>query len=251
MHNGDLQGWKHYKRRFAESLADRWYLEVKGGCDSEWSFALFLDTLERMGYDPGSCTGKGFGPTVLRQAVVKTIARINAFVAKLPEQVLRDDHPSWLNFAVTDGHSIICTRYVGSRTEEAPSLYYSSGTTWQDKGGKGEYQMDRRDKGADIILVASEPLTFERGKPTLSGYNFLANIRSESWVTVPTNSVLTIHKQTVMVHPIIDENYSYSSLHHRSPKFVREQGLLNDAFASGTMTPAISDGNNPKRQLGH
>ena len=167
MHNGGLQGWKHYKRRLGESLADQWYLGVKGGCDSEWAFALFLDTLKRMGHDPGATLEKGFGPTVLRQAVAKTIGRINEFVAKVPEHVLNEDHPSWLNFAVTDGHSIICTRYVGSKTEEAPSLYYSSGTTWQDKSKKGEYQMDRRDKGADIILVASEPLTFERGKLTI------------------------------------------------------------------------------------
>jgi glutamine amidotransferase len=58
---------------------------------------------------------------------------------------------------------VVCSRYVSSRTDEAASLYYSSGTTWHDKK-KGNFQMDRRDKGADIVLVASEPLTFERGE---------------------------------------------------------------------------------------
>jgi glutamine amidotransferase len=57
--------------------------------------------------------------------------------------------------------------------------------------------MERRDKGQDIVLVASEPLTFERA----------------DWVTVPTNSIfsrlwadlaiLTINGQTVLLHPII------------------------------------------------
>jgi len=36
--------------------------------------------------------------------------------------------------------------------------------------------MERQDKGQDIVLVASEPLTFERA----------------DWVTVPTNCILPI-----------------------------------------------------------
>src|ERR1700710_580477 len=134
-----------------------------------------------MGHNPSSPPPAGFGPPILRQAMLKTIKQINDFIAEIPSNVVIDenvDTRSLLNFAVTDGHSVVCTRYVSSRTDEAASLYYSSGTTWEDKSQKGEYQMDRRDKGADIVLVASEPLTFDR----------------ESWVTVPTNSTLTIHK---------------------------------------------------------
>lgn len=166
MHNGGLGGWKQIKRKLGQRLADKWYLGVQGGTDSEWAFALFLDTLERMGYDPSMPPAAGFGPTVIRQAMLKTIKQINDFIAEIPEDVIRDekvDTRSLLNFAVTDGHSVVCSRYVSSRTDEAASLYYSSGTTWEDKSSRGEYQMDRRDKGADIVLVASEPLTFERG----------------------------------------------------------------------------------------
>lgn len=146
-------------------MADKWYLSVCGGTDSEWAFALYLDTLERMGYDPSNPPDQGFGPNVLRQAMLKVIKQINQFIADVPKKTVEEenvDTRSLLNFAVTDGHSVICTRYVSSRTDEAASLYYSSGTTWHDKK-KGNFQMDRRDKGADIVLVASEPLTFERG----------------------------------------------------------------------------------------
>ena len=229
MHNGGLGGWKHIKRHLGARLADKWYLEVKGGTDSEWAFALYLDTLERMGHNPSAPPAAGFGPSVLRQAMLTTIKLINNFIADIPEQVVHNenvDTRSLLNFAVTDGHSVVCTRYVSSQTDEAASLYYSSGTTWEDKSSKGEYQMDRRDKGADIVLVASEPLTFER----------------ESWVTVPTNSTLTIHKQTVMVHPIIDENYSYNPYHCRSSKFVQDKGLVTNekaARATAASTPAL------------
>ncbi|KAH7343039.1 nucleophile aminohydrolase [Rhexocercosporidium sp. MPI-PUGE-AT-0058] len=230
MHNGGLGGWTHIKRPLGQRLADKWYLGVQGGTDSEWAFALYLDTLERMGYNPSCPPKTGFGPGVLRQAMLKTIKQINDFIADIPKCVVEKEHVdtrSLLNFAITDGHSVVCTRYISSRTDEAASLFYSSGTTWEDKSTKGEYQMDRRDKGADIVLVASEPLTFER----------------ESWVTVPTNSTLTIHKQTVMVHPIIDEYYSYNPYHRRSSQFAQDKGLV-------TNEKGIVNGTNPKTTLG-
>lgn len=169
MHNGGLGGWKYIKRRLGSRLADKWYLGVQGGTDSEWAFALFLDTLERMGIDPDSQPAHGFGPTVLRKAMLKTIATINELIDEIPESTIQSeniDTRSLLNFAVTDGKSVICTRYISSATDEAASLYYSSGTEWGTRTSAAtdrNYQMERQDKGADIVLVASEPLTFERG----------------------------------------------------------------------------------------
>ena len=166
MHNGNIGGWNHIKRSLVTSLDVKWFLGVRGGTDSEWAFALFLDTLANMGHDPDGALGEdGFGHTVLRTAMVKTIERINAFKA-IPEERLTGDSidtRSLLNFAVTDGHTVVCTRYVSSRTDEAASLYFSSGTRWKEHEPPGRYKMERRDKGSDIILVASEPLTFERG----------------------------------------------------------------------------------------
>ncbi len=175
MHNGGLGGWKHIKRRLGERLADRWYMGVVGGTDSEWAFALFLDSLERMGHDPSSQPESGFGPTVLRKAMLKTIELINELIDQIPESVIHAENVdirSLLNFCVTDGHSIICTRYVSSTTDEAASLYYSSGSEWENRPSVVDdqnYQMERRDKGADVVLVASEPLTFERGKKNSPG----------------------------------------------------------------------------------
>ncbi|KAK5002991.1 hypothetical protein LTR28_010724 [Elasticomyces elasticus] len=86
--------------------------------------------------------------------------------------------------------------------------------------------MERRDKGADIVLVASEPLTFERG-----------SANTENWVTVPTNSTLTIHNQTVLIHPIVDEFYSPSPSLKRSAKFAATKGqsTTNAVKAAGQM----------------
>ncbi|KAK1594733.1 nucleophile aminohydrolase [Colletotrichum navitas] len=243
MHNGGLGGWKYIKRRLGERLADKWYLGVQGGTDSEWAFALFLDTLERMGLDPSSQPANGFGPTVLRKTMLKTIAIINELIDGIPESTIQSenvDTRSLLNFAVTDGKSVICTRYISSATDEAASLYYSSGTEWGTRTSAvsdRNYQMERQDKGADIVLVASEPLTFER----------------ENWVNVPTNSILTIHNQTVMVHPIIDKYYDRSPYHARSSAFVQTKGLMANEKISSLLSPAATALPSPetsKRNLG-
>ncbi|KAI5298134.1 hypothetical protein KEM55_003779 [Ascosphaera atra] len=224
MHNGGVGAWKYVKRQLANSLADKWYLGVKGGTDSEWAFALFLDLMERQGgVDPSSAPEGGFEPELLRNTMSMTIRKINEFIANIPKEQLEGvETTSLLNFAVTDGHSVICTRYVGSKTDEAASLYFSSGTKWVEGHTKGHFKMERHDKGADIVLVASEPLTFER----------------HNWVTVPTNSILTIHNQTVLIHPIIDEFYNDNPNTDRSEALAVSKGLVSKS--PGTMVPAPS-----------
>ena len=58
-----------------------------------------------------------------------------------------------------------------------------------------------------------------------------ANVYLENWVNVPTNSILTIHRQTVMVHPIMDKYYAKSPYHIRSSAFVQTKGLLSNEKA--------------------
>ena len=166
MHNGNIGGWKYVKRTLADSLSDKWYLSVKGGTDSEWAFALFLHLLEQEGVDPSSTPEKGFGERILRKVMKKTIATINAFIQAIPTEHKLDkvETRSLMNFAVTDGHAVVVTRYVSSKTDAAASLYYSAGTDWVEGQVKGEFRMERRDKASDVVLVASEPLTFERRK---------------------------------------------------------------------------------------
>jgi glutamine amidotransferase len=164
MHNGNIGGWNYIKRTLGESLADKWYLGVKGGTDSEWTFALFLDLLAKEGVNPSSDPGPdGFGQALLRKVMMKTIARINELVREARAKYdVAVETRSLLNFAVTDGHTVVCTRYISSKTDEPASLYFSSGTKWKEGKTKGHFKMERHDKGADIVLVASEPITFER-----------------------------------------------------------------------------------------
>ncbi|GMG02613.1 unnamed protein product [[Candida] boidinii] len=59
-------------------------------------------------------------------------------------------------------------------------------------------------------MIASEPLTFERG----------------DWISVPTNSTLTVRKQTVLLHPIIDQYYESNPSVKRKLGFAEARGLM-------------------------
>ena len=52
---------------------------------------------------------------------------------------------------------------------------------------------------------------------------------TDNWVTVPTNSTITIHKQTVMIHPIEDEYYCHTPSHQRSSGYAVSKGLVSNA----------------------
>jgi glutamine amidotransferase len=162
----------------------------------------------------------------------KTIAKINAFVKAVPaEHHLADvETRSLLNFAVTDGHSVIVTRYVSSKTDAAASLYYSSGTAWVEGKTKGQFKMERRDKASDVVLVASEPLTFER----------------HNWLSVPTNTIVTICKQTVYVRPIKDEFYVEDPSTERSTGFASSKGLVVKAPGGAVVAPAATASPGPE-----
>jgi glutamine amidotransferase len=74
----------------------------------------------------------------------------------------------------------------------------------------------------------------------------MANNGVEHWVNVPTNSILTIHRQTVMVHPIIDKYYARSPHHIRSSIFVQTKGLVSNEKNSTTL---VSVGSTPYESL--
>lgn len=63
---------------------------------------------------------------------------------------------------------------------------------------------------------------------------------ADNWVTVPTNSSVTIHKQTVMIHPIKDEYYNPDPAHKRSSQLAVKKGQTITGPDKTTMSPAMS-----------
>ncbi|CAH2355008.1 probable glutamine amidotransferase Dug3p [[Candida] railenensis] len=212
MHNGGISAFNSIKKRLINHLDDEYFLFIQGSTDSECCFALFLDTLHKMGYDPAD-TNLKICHNVLRKAVLTTIELIKNW------QTAVTDEPSLMNFAVTDGSSVVITRYITSKKDEAASLHFSTGSKFFEYE-PGLFKMERLNRSQDVIFVASEPLTFERG----------------DWICVPTNTTITLSKNnTVLMHPILDEFYD-GGVVERSSGLAMSKGLMGGVPKKNTTT---------------
>lgn len=118
MHNGQISQFSKIKRRLLAALPEQLFLWPQGHTDSELAFALYLSHLKNPeSLDEFSCQE-------LKDAMLMTIRDINEWSkdAGIKE-------PSLMNFCVTDGKSIVCTRYVSSKVDEAASLVCKSSLT--------------------------------------------------------------------------------------------------------------------------
>ncbi|KAI8872173.1 N-terminal nucleophile aminohydrolase [Ramicandelaber brevisporus] len=190
MHNGGITGFDKIRRRLHAHIRDDIFNVVEGNTDSEWAFALFLSLLNG---DP--FTRRSYDWTELRDALFQTIALINEWLEAAGVTEANGYSPSLLNIAVTSGSTVVCTRYVSSSTLEAASLYFSSGTHFglssvsaSNVDGRSSsssstaaaknstYRMSKHNKREDVVVIASEPLTFVK----------------DDWQTIPTNTMLVV-----------------------------------------------------------
>lgn len=260
MHNGGVANFKKIRRRFLNELGDEYFNIVQGSTDSECCFALFVHVLNSLGYNPSKPSGK-FGSKILRKCMAETISRIKYWtkeankavaeekyqlkhnpefrkklsISKIKEIQESKEEPSMLNFAATDGESIIVSRYITSKVDEAPSLYFSCGSDFVERKN-GEFNMHRVDKINRVVMVSSEPITFERN----------------DWTAIQTNSLLTILKdQTVLLHPIIDEYYQKDPLFIRDSGFSARKGQMgfvpkDDLLAQNNSSEKLAEKQNSK-----
>jgi glutamine amidotransferase len=175
MHNGAVANFERIKRRLRESLKDEFYNMVMGTTDSEHAFALFLNTL-RVPF--GEARGAD-----LRASVVETIALLNEWT--LAAGILE---PSHYNFAVTDGHAIVVSRYCSAEGVAGNSLHISRGKRFEClPDGLCDMHTVRDEDKAAAVVVSSERLTDDR----------------EDWLDVPDNHTVTVTPDLqVTVEPI-------------------------------------------------
>lgn len=159
MHNGVIAEFKKIKRRLRASLRDDVYHGIMGTTDSEHAFALFLNQLKN--------PHRYYTPDVLRRAMVTTIQLLDDWSREAGIQAA-----SFYNFAVTDGQTVVATRYVNRPRTTPPSLYFSHGAKFEWK--KGALHMTPARKNEYTFLVSSEPLTKEK----------------KEWEPVPRNHLL-------------------------------------------------------------
>jgi ergothioneine biosynthesis protein EgtC len=171
MHNGRVAQFRCFKRKLLESLSDQAFECIKGSTDSEHVLALLTDYL-------APSPTNGGGPAPIAEALAMTIGRLEQL-----RQEAGVDEPSLLNLAVTDGTSVVASRFISDTPEKANSLYYRVGKSFQCDEGVCRMV---NDNGRGAVIVASEPLTKER-----------------NWIPVPPNCLVTVDPElSIQVVPI-------------------------------------------------
>ena len=115
-HNGHIEGFDRVKRRIIDRLPDEIFSWIDGSTDSEHCFALLLAQLR----DPARCAA--FDVAELEYALLRTLA----ILRDLGDAAAVVDGFSTCNFALTDGESVVITRYCDKSPKiPPPSLYYA------------------------------------------------------------------------------------------------------------------------------
>lgn len=195
MHNGGISGFPRIKRRLLNALDSRLFDLIQGTTDSEHMGLLCLQILFSGGPPvAGADTtisdeaySKSYSAEELHIALETTIHTIVQWTEEVGIE-----HYSLLNCALTDGHSVVVSRFVNSKCISGATLYYNSGSFWQRESPiSSSYFMKQRDRRQRTHIISSEPLT-STSSPDL-----------RDWVPVPKNSIIVIDSTcTRLVYPI-------------------------------------------------
>ena len=151
MHNGDLKNFIDFKKKIINDIGDDIYKIIKGNTDSEFAFALFLELLDYKFF----LNGGYIEPLALKETIIKLMKKLIEYGNNVPMS---------MNFAFTDGKTIISTRFINSN-EEPPSLYYRILDT--------------------NIIISSEPVDYD-----------------ESWNYIEKNSIITYSNSKIHIEKI-------------------------------------------------
>ena len=155
MHNGDVGNFVKIRRKLLDGVCDEAFGNVYGSTDSEHFFAVIIDELIKR---------RNTGLTELAESLHSAIQRVRRIVKDHG-----DNHPSYLNIAIADGHNAVVSRYTDDPRHEPESLYYFNGQL---------YDHDARDDDArGAVLVSSERLTNQDG-----------------WQEVPPNHIIMLNR---------------------------------------------------------
>ncbi|MEZ4754026.1 MAG: class II glutamine amidotransferase [Bdellovibrionota bacterium] len=161
MHNGDIGGFEHIQRPLRRMLSDSTYHWIRGQTDSEHFFALYTDCLIKQGEPTDT------------EAMFAALEDAVSVVLQL-----QSDHkvtePSYLNFAVTDGKSMVAVRATTNPKLWADTLYYSEGSSYRCVDGV--CSMIQANTGDRSVLIVSEKLTEAR----------------DDWKEVPVNHAVLV-----------------------------------------------------------
>eukprot|EP01113_Clastostelium_recurvatum_P004885 TRINITY_DN12167_c0_g1_i5.p1 TRINITY_DN12167_c0_g1~~TRINITY_DN12167_c0_g1_i5.p1 ORF type:complete len:450 (+),score=41.87 TRINITY_DN12167_c0_g1_i5:23-1372(+) len=185
MHNGGIANFSLHRIKFLHRLGEKAAMKIQGTTDTEHAGAYFTTQL------PGGDADALHTPEDLQTAMVATIRFIIDLVRRNDQKWLSSQSKllspsevsSSLNFAVTDGHTTIATRFRNHPLDQPPSLYYRKGAEFRCVNGEF-VAVDRPDAHCNpcpqtggpavdsltgqepeqACIIASEPLTYEKDK---------------------------------------------------------------------------------------
>lgn len=152
-HNGSLPDIGYLKRELIKVIKPELFVKIRGGCDSEWIYALFLSLLK----DPTA-----YVPLEeAKEAVLEALR-----VIKRVRRSLRVETVSPINLFITNGDYAIVTRFVfdfGKNIQLAVKGHIIYQSLWYTYGEEYGFFDDRYYiRGASArknVIFASEPLT--------------------------------------------------------------------------------------------
>lgn len=178
MHNGMIGDFHLIKKKIINYLSDDIFNLIQGTTDSEYCFVLYLEVLFSMvgvKFQPTNdkiipaATNQiqNCSPMVLKDAMIKTINLLNQWTRES-----KTTNSSMMNFCITDGRTVVASRYANFAHGPAASLFFSSGTKFQKNPSKpGSYMMAQADRRQMCHIISSEPVTVD----------------TDDWVTVCRN----------------------------------------------------------------
>jgi glutamine amidotransferase len=161
MHNGMVQGFRQIRRALLRGLSEEAYDAVLGSTDSEHLFGLFLNNLE----NPS-------GAVSTDEMVQAMHGMYRDFDRLLTEHNVREH--SYLNLCVSNGRSIVATRYTTNPRVQPASLYYMFGREYVAEGNRTFMAPDEGQ--SEAVVIASEPFTSHKS----------------DWVKVTRNSMIIV-----------------------------------------------------------
>ena len=158
LHNGHVWGFEKFREALIAKLPKKLLPLVAGDTDSELAGAVFASHLAGFPYR------KTYDLVALRAAMLATVANLRERSLRVHEtddshECPADMPPSSLNFAVSDGRSLVVIRFRSSMSEDPPTLYYR--------------------KVEEGVIVASEPSSSDAD--TLKEWTLLGKNRMLSY----------------------------------------------------------------------
>ncbi|GBG83167.1 hypothetical protein CBR_g36783 [Chara braunii] len=173
MHNGTIARFTAVRAAMLDEMGPEFAAQIQGKTDSECAFFLFLHYLalaltrgrsanadEKPFLDAEAATNVRTTAAMLADCMEKTIKKIAKLVDSVCDEECRKRELSSLNFAITDGVSVVGARFRDSRMEPPPSLYYAHGIMCQRPDGSLKFVEPGcdADQLARAAIISSEPL---------------------------------------------------------------------------------------------